>query len=232
MKQNVKHVGMVLYEGCTLLDFAGATQIFAFPGDYSVSWLAPSLDPITTTENVKVLPHATFDNAPDALDVLFVPGGGGAVAQVMNDPVYVNFVKQKGEKARFAGSVCTGAFIVAAAGLFDGHEATTYFSQLDNLRLFPNVKVPYGYPRYVVSGNRFSGGGVSSSIDLALELVLRIDGLTQAQTHQLCNQYAPEPPVRAGDPSQAPPGLTAQILKVQEGYTELLRQATLNVVGK
>ena len=86
----------------------------------------------------------------------------------MQDPVYVDFVRSTGRQARLAGSICTGAFLVAAAGLFDGHEVTTYWSQKENLAPFPNLKVAAGYPRWVISGNRFSGGGISSSIDLAL----------------------------------------------------------------
>lgn len=227
-----KTVGMVLYNGCTLLDFAGATQIFAFPGgSFSVKWLAATLDPILTTEDVKVVPHATFDSTPE-VDILFVPGGGPAVATVMNDPAHVDYVRSAGSKALYAGSVCTGAFIVAAAGLFDGHEATTYWSQLAELRLFPNVRVPDGYPRYVLSGNRFSGGGVSSSIDLALELVQRINGAGAAQAHQLCNQYAPDPPVRAGDPSQAPAALVEMVSAPMAPFGELMRQATLRAIGK
>lgn len=225
-------VGMVLYNGCTLLDFAGATQIFAFPpGNYTVKWLASTMDPITTTEDVRVMPHATFEDAP-AIDILFVPGGGPAVGAVMNDPTYLDFIRDVAKKARFVGSVCTGAFILAAAGVFDGHEATTYWSQLDNLRLFPDLRVPEGYPRYVISGNRFSGGGISSSIDLALELTLRLAGPADAQTHQLCNQYAPDPPVRAGDPSQAPPALTEGILAGQASFTAEMREATLRAIGK
>jgi cyclohexyl-isocyanide hydratase len=225
-----KTVGMVLYDGCTLLDFAGATQIFAFPGGYDVKWLAAESKNITTTENVTVVPHATFDDAPP-LDVVFVPGGGPAVAAVMNDARYTDFLKRTAERARYLGAVCTGAFIVAAAGLFDGHEATTYWSQLDNLRLFPRVRVPYGYPRFVISGQRFSGGGISSSIDLALEIVLRMDGLTAAQTHQLANQYAPDPPVRSGDPAQAPPALAERIVAAGAEFSAAMREGTLRAVG-
>ncbi len=177
-------VGMVLYDGCTLLDFAGATQVFAFAPGFEVVWLAPAMQPITTTENVQVLPHCTFDDAGQ-LDIVFVPGGGNDVGTVMQDPVYVDFVRTAGSQAKMAGSICTGAFIVAAAGLFDGHEVSTYWSQRENLALFPNLKVSAGYPRWVIHGKRFSGGGISSSIDMALEIVTMISGPTQSMMLQL-----------------------------------------------
>lgn len=225
-------VGFPLYKGATLLDFAGATQVFSSwvaPGFESV-WLAPSLDPVRTTEGVEVLPGRRFDD-PRPIDVLFVPGGGEDVAKVMQDPVYVDFVRRVGSAARFAGSVCTGAFILAAAGLLDGCEATTYWSQRENLALFPRVRVVPGYPRWVLSGNRFTGGGVSSSIDLALELVNRLAGLTECETAQLSAQYAPKPPFDAGDPAQAPPEITAAVRADQHEFIAVIRAATLAVTG-
>lgn len=223
-------VGMVLYDGCTLLDFAGATQVFAFAPGFEVVWLAPSMDPITTTENVQVLPGCTFDDA-GALDVVFVPGGGDQVGTVMQDSVYVDFVRQAGAQAKMAGSICTGAFIVAAAGLFDGCEVTTYWSQRENLALFPNLRVSAGYPRWVIQGNRFSGGGISSSIDMALEIVNMISGPTQSMTTQLSIQYAPEPPFQSGDPTQAPPEVTAAVRKSQDSFTAAIKAGVEAVLG-
>jgi transcriptional regulator GlxA family with amidase domain len=116
-----------LYEGSTLLDFAGATQVFAFAG-FTPVWAAVSLDPITTTENVQVLPRDTFDGVRQkgAVEILFVPGGGPKVGEAMQDATMTDFIRDLGRQARYAGSVCTGAFLVAAAGLFDGCEVTTY----------------------------------------------------------------------------------------------------------
>ena len=203
-------VGFPLYQKATLLDFAGATQVFAFTPGFEPVWLAPTLDPVETTERVRVLPGATFDKA-GRLDILFVPGGGDAVATVMRDKTYIDFIRDVGGRARVAGSVCTGAFLCAAAGLFDNVEATTYWCQRENLALFPHVRVSAGYPRWVLQGNRFSGGGISSSIDLALELVSQLSGTTQSMSSQLAVQYAPSPPFDSGDPSQAPPEVTAKL---------------------
>jgi cyclohexyl-isocyanide hydratase len=222
--------GFPLYQGCTLLDFAGATQVFAFAGVTPV-WLAPTCDPVTTTEGVQVVPGATFDDPGGDVDILFVPGGGDAVAKAMLDKTLVGFVRETGAAASWAGSVCTGAFILAAAGLLDGYEATTYWSQRENLALFPEIKVSAGYPRWVIHGNRFSGGGVSSSIDLALELVSLISGPTASMKAQLSIQYAPDPPYSSGDPAQAPPEVTAQVLKGQKKFTAKIRKSVEKLVG-
>lgn len=137
-----------------------------------------------------------------------------------------------GRKARYAGSVCTGAFLVAAAGLFDGCEVTTYWSERENLALFPNLRVAAGYPRWVIYGNRFSGGGISSSLDLALELVNLISGPTRSMSAQLINQYAPNPPYASGDPSQAPPEITSTVRADGEDYTATIRLAVEKVLKK
>lgn len=229
-------VGFPLYEDCTLLDFAGATQVFTpFTGaGFQPVWLAECLEPVLTTEGVSVVPNCTFADAPP-LDVLFVPGGGGGVATAMLNSSFIAEIRRLAEPARWVGSICTGAFILGAAGLLDGHRATTYWSQLENLDLFPHITVDLdSYPRALIENGRFSGGGISSSIDLALRLVEVLSGEAGAevsQTVQLAIQYAPDPPYDAGDPSEAPPEITRRLRQAQQGFTELLRDATLKVIG-
>jgi cyclohexyl-isocyanide hydratase len=231
----VWNVGMPLYPGCTLLDFAGATQIFAFASNFKPFWLAADLAPIATTEGIQVLPNFSFDSHPD-IDLMFVPGGGASgVVDAMFDSRLQEFVTRIGAQASWVGSVCTGAFVLAAAGLLDKCRATTYWSQLENLALFPEISVETGtYPRYLIDAGmrRFTGGGISSSMDLALELVKYLAGDQAAQTTQLSNQYAPDPPVHAGDPSQAPADITASVLAAQQqSFILPIRQAVQRILG-
>jgi cyclohexyl-isocyanide hydratase len=214
-------VGFPLFPGATLLDFAGATQIFKFAGMVPV-WLAARRGPGETTEGVSVLPTHTFDNHPH-IDVIFVPGGGApGVVAAMFDPPMQGFLRDAAGEASWVGSVCTGAFILAATGLLDGCRATTYWSQIPNLRLLREklkIEVPEGFPRFVIDADkkRFTGGGVSSSMDLALELASTIAGRATAEAAQLSVQYAPASSIHAGDPSQAPEPLTTRLREAQEG---------------
>jgi cyclohexyl-isocyanide hydratase len=92
--------------------------------------------------------------------------------------------------------------LLGAAGLLDGHVATTHWTQLETLQLFP-CTVAAGYPRYVRSGNRITGGGISSGIDEALYIVSLLSGVEAAKECQLKMQYRPEPPFHTGDPADS-----------------------------
>lgn len=234
-----KNVVFVLYDYVTLVDFTGATEVFNNVPNFVLHWLAPTMDPITTSENMQVLPTGTFDDAPEEIEILFVPGGNfKGIAASMFDVRYRNFIGEASAKAVWTGSVCTGAFILAAAGGLTNCHATTYWSQLHNLSL---LKDKYGitvdqhhYPRYLIDAKqkRFSGGGISSSIDLALELAKRIVDNASSQMAQLFIQYAPGPPNQSGDPSQAPPEITKQAIAMQAGYTAHINEAVMQLINE
>jgi len=140
-KGSEMNLGFPLYQGVTLADFAGATQVLSFAEGLRPFWVAQHTGPILTTEGVAVLPNYSFNYCP-RIDVLFVPGGGpGGVIWAMCDMCYRDFVKRAGLLAKWIGSVCTGAFPVAAANLFRDVEVTTYWNQIDNLTLLGNKQV-------------------------------------------------------------------------------------------
>jgi cyclohexyl-isocyanide hydratase len=223
-------VGMPLYQGCTLVDFAGATQVFNASKGFRAIWL--SHDPaVTTTEHVSVLPNYPFDHHPP-IDILFIPGGGPeGVLQAMQDETYLAFVRKTARTAAWKGSVCTGAFVFAASGVLRDCEATTYWSQIPTLQLLAeklNLTVTENYyPRYLFDERQhiFTGGGISSSLDLALELVLRIKGVEAAEAAQLYIQYQPAPPTNSGIPSEAPPDIVAPQWEGGKEFAAILKPA-------
>ncbi len=234
-----KNVVFVLYDDVTLVDFTGATEVFYATPGFTVHWLAPTMDPVITSENMQVLPSGTFENAPEDIEVLFIPGGNyNGVSQSMFDLRYREFISEAYGRAAWTGSVCTGAFILAAAGGLTNCHATTYWSQLNNLSL---LKDKYGisvdehqYPRYLIDAEqkRFTGGGISSSIDLALELVKRITDNATSQMSQLFIQYAPAPPNHSGDPSQAPPNILKEALANEAGYSANMKEAVMQLINE
>lgn len=234
-------VGIMIYDDVTLMDFCGATEVFAFPpgpdAGFKVMWLAKEKRPILTSEGTNVYPNFSFDEKYPKIDILFIPGGGApGVTKIMFDKDHQAFIKKTAAKAQWIGSVCVGAFILAACGLLKDCRATTYWSQVHNLSLLKkkfNLKIPKGNPRGVVDAKRkiFTGGGISSALDLALMLIEKIKGKAYAQKSQLYIQYAPNPPVHAGDPEQAPKKLLQELIKEGTAYDKLYFDAVQKILN-
>ena len=139
--------------------------------------------------------------------MLWTPGGP---VEVMNDimtaqpPTYLDYLKQVAATASWVCSVCEGALLLAQAGLLDGHQATTHWAVIDCLKQFQKVDVVDGNPRFVQSGNRLTGGGISSGLDEALRLIEILAGTGAAMSVQATTQYFPVPPVQGSIPASPP----------------------------
>ncbi len=194
-------VGLVLFPHLTQLDLTGPYEVLCRLPGAQVHLLAETLDPVPAGDGpLRLVPTGTFAQAPP-LDLLLVPGGPG-VDDGLSHPPLINFLQKTGAQARYVTSVCTGSLLLAAAGLLDGHRATTHWLSLDLLGQFPGVTVVPD--RVVKSGNRFTGGGVTAGIDFALTLVADLYGPALAQLIQLKLEYNPKPPFNSGHPDTAP----------------------------
>jgi cyclohexyl-isocyanide hydratase len=214
-------VGMVLYPGLTLLDLVGPQTALAIQATTHLVWR--TLEPVVSDSGVALVPTATFDTCPQDLDILFVPGGMGT-AGAMENPELLTFLRERGATARYVTSVCSGALLLAAAGLLDGYRATTHWATLDFLR---NLGVETVKARVVVDRNRFTGGGVTAGIDFGLTLLAHLRGEDTAKRIQLMMEYDPEPPFDAGSPEGAGPELTARVLQTLDPFQQHLRRLSL-----
>ncbi len=198
------NIVFVIFPNVTQLDFTGPLQVLSrLPGAH-VHIAASLMAPVSTDATLTLNPTATFADCPYA-DVLVVPGGFG-VDDAMNDPALMAFVRREGERARYVASVCTGAFVLGAAGLLEGKRATTHWSYHEDLALVGAIPVK---ARVVRDGNLFTGGGVTAGIDFALTLAAEIAGDDVARAIQLTLEYDPQPPFDAGSPEKASPGTMA-----------------------
>jgi len=127
----------------------------------------------------------------------------------MSDKAYLRFLQTRSRTATYVTSVCEGALLLASAGLLDGHRATTHWAFIPCLRRFPRIRVVAGYPRFVVNRIRrpkgktryvVTGGGISSGLDEALQLIKVIAGRKVAEGVQSSTQYFPQPPVHGRIP--------------------------------
>ncbi len=193
------NIVFVLFDGVTQLDFAGPAQFLArLPGAKihaaSVNGLA-----IKTDCGFSILPTIDFSNCPQA-DLLCVPGGPG-VAAALSDPLLIDFVCKHAATASWVTSVCTGAFILGAAGLLKDKRATTHWGYTHLLHEYGAI---HEDARVVRDGKLVTAGGVTSGIDFALDLIATISGKDVAQSIQLSLEYDPTPPFDAGHPSRTP----------------------------
>jgi transcriptional regulator GlxA family with amidase domain len=169
-------IAILLFDGVEVLDFAGPYEVFAAgrneSGEPHTKVFTVADRPETRCHGgLRVMADALFDTCP-AFDVLIVPGGPGAREQRESQKSVIQFIQKHQGRAKLIASVCTGAFLLARAGLLDGRRATTHTNRLELFaREFPAVRVEK--EKIIDQGDVITAGGVSSGIDLALFLLER-----------------------------------------------------------
>lgn len=187
------HIVFVLFDNVTQLDFTGPVQFLSRLPGAVVHVVSKDGQAVTTDCGFSILPRSGFANCPQA-NILCVPGGHG-VRDAIADTAIVDFVRQQAKGADYITSVCTGAFVLGAAGLLQGKKATCHWAYTQLLPLFGATHAP---ARVVRDGNLITAGGVTSGIDFALDLIAAISGEDVAKTIQLALEYDPAPPFGGG----------------------------------
>jgi cyclohexyl-isocyanide hydratase len=198
------NTGFVIFPNLTQLDFTGPLQVLHRLPNATTHIVAKTRELVPSDCPLAIPPTATFADCPP-LDLLCIPGGFG-VDQAMEDEETVDFVRRQGARARYVTSVCTGAFILGAAGLLQGKRATTHWAYH---HLLPRVGAIPVKERVVRDGNTFTGGGVTAGVDFAFVVMSEIAGPVMAQTVQLGIEYDPKPPFVGGSPTRAPAEIKA-----------------------
>ena len=174
----MRRVWIVAFPGAQVLDVTGPWEVFALANRaggtraprYAVSVVAPSAGAIATSGGLALVAQRTLAQATGPVDTLIVAGGEGTRPH-RRDGRLVRWIARAARRARRVASVCTGAFLLAEAGLLDGRRATTHWAMCDALaRRFPAVRVERD-PIFVRDGHVFTSAGITAGIDLALQLV-------------------------------------------------------------
>lgn len=195
-------IGIVVFDGAEELDFVGPWEVFTASAGVAeragaepdrVVLVAQGLDAVRCGKGLRVLPDATFDDHPP-LDLVLVPGGVGTRREVDN-PLLLGWLKEVAARARWVTSVCTGSFVLHAAGIADGRRLATHWASEDRLADL-GVDVARDV-RWVRDGNVVSSQGVSAGIDMALWLVGQLHSPAHARATQRFVQYDPAPPYAA-----------------------------------
>lgn len=219
-------IGFVLFPNLTQLDFTGPLQVLhRLPGATTVL-AAKTRAPVPSDCGLDLLPTTTFAEC-GPLDLLCVPGGFGIDAAIEDDET-LSFVREQGSRATYVTSVCTGAFVLGAAGLLRGKRATTHWAYH---HLLPRVGATPVKARVVRDGNTFTGGGVTAGIDFALTVVAELAGEAAARSIQLGIEYDPQPPFDGGAPERASPetveGVKARFTKRLAAFEQVLSARSL-----
>ncbi len=196
----------VLFDGVTQLDFAGPAQFLARLPGANIHVVSVDGGPIKTDCGFSILPTSAVDACPQA-DLICVPGGPG-VATALGNVALIDFVREQAQSAVWITSVCTGAFILGAAGLLKGKRAATHWGYTHLLGEYGAI---HEDSRVVRDGNLITAGGVTSGIDFALEVIAVVAGDEAAQAIQLGLEYDPAPPFAGGHPKRTPEHIVAKL---------------------
>ena len=184
--------GILVFNQVEELDFVGPWEMLTMwskhaGGPENCLIVGQSPEPIVCAKGLSINPHVSFAQCP-ALDYLLVPGGQGTRQEVGN-PALLEFVSSQARHCKAILSVCTGSFVVHAAGLLSGKRATTHWGSLDRLRALGDVAVVE--ERFVRDGHVWSSAGVSAGTDLMLAFIASVAGDETAGKVQFAAEYYP-----------------------------------------
>ncbi|RJG08156.1 DJ-1/PfpI family protein [Noviherbaspirillum cavernae] len=188
-------VGILVFDDVEILDFSGPYEVFSTAARvharlhtaaslFRCFLVAPDMRPVRARGGMKVLPDCVLTPSSD-VDVLIVPGGD--VSKVLGNPEVIDWIRAQALDATITASVCTGAFLLARAGLLDGLPATTHWEdQAEMASMFPATTVRQDVP-WVDCGRVVTSAGISAGIDMSLHLVERLAGrqLAEATARQM-----------------------------------------------
>lgn len=181
----MRTVAVFVFDDVEVLDFAGPFEVFGVAGGrankrfYDVFTVAQFARPVIARNNLSVNPDYTFETMPHA-DILVIPGGFGTRRLKCSLPV-LEFVRQRVEEAQSVVSVCSGALLLAKAGLLRGLHATTHRGALDELALDEPHCTVWRNARVVDNGKIVTSAGISMGIDAALYTLAKHHGLDEAR---------------------------------------------------
>ncbi|GHC11705.1 ThiJ/PfpI family protein [Cerasicoccus arenae] len=181
-------VGMVLFDGFELLDVFGPLEFFGrYPEQFEILMLAEGMGAIRSAQGPAAMADIDLANCLP-LDILIVPGGRGTRREVYNESLIAE-LRRLAENAQYVTSVCTGAGLLAKAGLLDGKRATT--NKLAYAWATSQGPKVYWVPeaRWVEDGNVFTSAGVSAGMDMALALIAKILGIETAREAAVYTEY-------------------------------------------
>lgn len=176
-KSTKRNVAIFIHNGVEVLDFSGPSEVFASTEGFNVYTVSLTKEPIISQGFIKIVPNYSLADCPKP-DIVVLPGG--QTGPFIENKTLINWIKSCSQDAEIMLSVCTGAGLLAKAGLLDGKQATTFHNYIDQLqKATPNAKILRN-TRFVDNGQVITTAGVSAGIDGALHVVAKLKGVAVA----------------------------------------------------
>jgi transcriptional regulator GlxA family with amidase domain len=173
-----KNVAILVFDDVEVLDFAGPFEVFALTDElrhhepFHTFLVAESPGSVRARNGLKVMPDFTLENCPPP-HVLIIPGGSGT-RPLLKKPALLEWLRRKTRSAELVMSVCTGALVLAKAGLLDGLRITTHHTALDLLRELAPAAIVDPSQRFHDNGKIITAAGISAGLDSSLHVVARL----------------------------------------------------------
>lgn len=191
MSARPRRFGFLMYHKYEELDLIGPWEMATMWRDYAKGpeclTVSENGGPVQCAKGLKSAADYSFSNCPE-IDYLLIPGGFAAFDEMKN-PKLVGWVREQAKTCQHVLSVCTGSFILQAAGLLEGRKATTHWKGMEGLGKLGVQTVNH---RWVRDGNVWSSAGVSAGMDLTLGFIEAIDGPAAAASVQHNAEYYPD----------------------------------------
>ena len=190
----------LVYPGMTLLDLVGPVQAWSFLPGYEVQYAWHRPGAVLTDCGLAVEATYGFDDAWTDPDVLMVGGGAKPTLDLLGDSAAIAFLADRGSRARWVCSVCTGSLLLGAAGLLRGYRASVHWGARDALAQFG---AEVSNERVCFDRNRITGGGITAGVDFGIAAAGHWSGESTGRLIELIMEYAPQPPYGTGRPDLA-----------------------------
>ncbi|ADY22085.1 DJ-1/PfpI family protein [Bacillus paranthracis] len=186
-------VGIFLFNEVEVLDFAGPFEVFSITKvheekPFTVYTVSQNGEMITARNGLKVKPDYSIEDLPP-VDILIIPGGKGARENEVQNDIIINWIRQQMKEVKLITSVCTGALLLAKAGLLEGLKATTHWASIQTFKKdFPNVEVMENV-KFVDEGHIITSAGISAGINMSFHIVKNLLGVEVAEDTAKSMEY-------------------------------------------
>ncbi|MCS6822946.1 MAG: DJ-1/PfpI family protein [Cytophagaceae bacterium] len=198
---DIRTIGIFVYDGFFTLDAIGPMAVFSELMDTKVFYISHKKGLVKSGRTQIYVSHTI--NEIKELDILVIPGGSTATWHLTKDTALLNWIRKIDKTTQITASVCTGAWILGAAGLLQGKKATTHWYRAQEM--LGRFGATYESKRYVNDGKYWTSAGVTAGMDMCLAIIQYIRGDKYTQGAMLDLEYDPQPPIEGGIPAKSDP---------------------------